>query len=977
MARQTVNLGTGINTGTGDTLRVAMDKVNDNTEELYNAVFGTDSANTVINVSQISTEVTNGSITLTPNGTGQVVVEADLIVDNVIKSNNSSMIDVQDTLRVTGGLITNNIAPEDSSYVQIPSLDVDVLTNSSSTAIQVTEGLNVSGTLYAATIDVTNISSGDSTGVTINDNLLITGTLKAEGSTFLNIEDNTNISGTLQVDEIVGNDSSAVQIQNIDTSVISASDSTGVTLNDDLHIGGTIRPADSSVVNVAGGIELIGNLNIHGDITSTGSRDITIEPGGTGDILLKCGGQVGIGDVSSPDTSLHIKQANAVLTLQRTADTGTPGIDFQQAGGNVRAQIYMDGTNGISKELIFKVQDGSLDERFRVTKSGASVTGTFNIMSDTDSTLSDATISMNENEITTLRSNDNLVLSANGTGTVQTTSNVHLLSATPIIQIQRTDNANVPGISFLGDGGTEGGSIKFDGTSGTTNEIILSSFFSGAVTERLRVTTTGAKVTGTLEVDEITGADSSAIQINNLDTDVISSSSSSAIQVTEGLNVSGTLSADTIDTNTISSTDSSEVLIDDALGISGSLDVGGDLQANTMSSRDSSEIRINDNVSISSNLTVDGSLDVNDINSADSGAVVINDSLQINGILSAVDSTALTVQDGLEVNGSLTVAGGDTTTADLVVTGELSTNSIKSDDSTGVVINDELRINGNISAVDSTALVVQDGLDVNGALTVTGELSINSIKSDDSSAVVINDSLQINGILSAVDSTALVVQDGLDVNGALTVAGGDTTTADLVVTGELSTNSIKSDDSSAVVINDSLQINGILSAVDSTALTIQDGLEVNGALTVDGAATVTGTTTAVAITASGTVTHNAATVYGVQDDLATSTTALALTKTIHSLAGGETDYTLAAGTEGQIMHFVVAGGTSTANEIALTEITVSQVRNPRDGERLATYVWRPFIAGTTDLGDSTVPQRTMATCIFANNAWNLDFFTQA
>ena len=83
MARQTINLGTGINTGTGDTLRVAMDKVNDNTEELYNAVFGTDSANTSINVSQISTEVTNGSITLTPNGTGQVVVEADLIVDNL------------------------------------------------------------------------------------------------------------------------------------------------------------------------------------------------------------------------------------------------------------------------------------------------------------------------------------------------------------------------------------------------------------------------------------------------------------------------------------------------------------------------------------------------------------------------------------------------------------------------------------------------------------------------------------------------------------------------------------------------------------------------------------------------------------------------------------------------------------------------------------------------------------------------------
>ena len=59
----------------------------------------------------------------------------------------------------------------------------------------------------------------------------------------------------------------------------------------------------------------------------------------------------------------------------------------------------------------------------------------------------------------------------------------------------------MPGISFLGSAGTEGGSIKFDGTDGTANEIILSSFSNSAVTERLRVTTTGAKVSGTLDID--------------------------------------------------------------------------------------------------------------------------------------------------------------------------------------------------------------------------------------------------------------------------------------------------------------------------------------------------------------------------------------------------------------------------------------------------------------------------------------------
>ena len=36
MAKQTINIGTTANDGTGDPLRTAFDKVNDNTTELYN-----------------------------------------------------------------------------------------------------------------------------------------------------------------------------------------------------------------------------------------------------------------------------------------------------------------------------------------------------------------------------------------------------------------------------------------------------------------------------------------------------------------------------------------------------------------------------------------------------------------------------------------------------------------------------------------------------------------------------------------------------------------------------------------------------------------------------------------------------------------------------------------------------------------------------------------------------------------------------
>jgi hypothetical protein len=123
-------------------------------------------------------------------------------------------------------------------------------------------------------------------------------------------------------------------------------------------------------------------------------------------------------------------------------------------------------------------------------------------------------------------------------------------------------------------------------------------------------------------------------------------------------------------------------------------------------------------------------------------------------------------------------------------------------------------------------------------------------------------------------------------------------------------------------------------------------------------------------TFNGAITHPGATIMTPVDDLATSTTALSLTATVHSLAVGEGDYTLAAGTEGQIMHFVIAGGDSVVGNIANTKITISQVRDPDDGDVLATYVWSPFIGNQA--GDSTTPKRTLATCVFANGAWNLD-----
>ena len=107
------------------------------------------------------------------------------------------------------------------------------------------------------------------------------------------------------------------------------------------------------------------------------------------------------------------------------------------------------------------------------------------------------------------------------------------------------------------------------------------------------------------------------------------------------------------------------------------------------------------------------------------------------------------------------------------------------------------------------------------------------------------------------------------------------------------------------------------------------------------------------------------------DNFATSATALSTSATVHSLAAGEGGYTLADGTEGQIMYFTVAGDSSA---VSSTAVTLSKVRNPIDGDVDASYKWNPFIMPGTTNADSTQGVRSLATAVFASGAWNVDFY---
>ena len=79
MTQQTINLGTTANDGNGDNLRSAMDKCNDNFDELYGA--NSVSSNIALSGNTVSTFATNQDIILGQNGTGTIRTASDVIPD--------------------------------------------------------------------------------------------------------------------------------------------------------------------------------------------------------------------------------------------------------------------------------------------------------------------------------------------------------------------------------------------------------------------------------------------------------------------------------------------------------------------------------------------------------------------------------------------------------------------------------------------------------------------------------------------------------------------------------------------------------------------------------------------------------------------------------------------------------------------------------------------------------------------------------
>ena len=165
MAQQSINIGSAANDGTGDPLRTAFDKINDNFTELYGS---TAEANDLIedsspqlggdldvNGRRITSARSNEDIILLPNGTGGVVASAVRIAGTTLSADDSSLITIAEGFQVNGA---TNI---DGAVTATSTVAVTGATTLSST-LSVTGATTMLAGLTATSLTTNTIASNGS-----------------------------------------------------------------------------------------------------------------------------------------------------------------------------------------------------------------------------------------------------------------------------------------------------------------------------------------------------------------------------------------------------------------------------------------------------------------------------------------------------------------------------------------------------------------------------------------------------------------------------------------------------------------------------------------------------------------------------------------------------------------------------------------------------------------------------------------------
>ena len=463
MAKQVINIGTAANDGTGDPLRTAFDKINDNFTELYGS--DDEAANYVIedttpqlggdldvNGRRITSARSNEDIVLLPNGTGGVVASGIRMAGTTLSADDSSSININEGLIVDGTASVSGAATLSST-------------------LAVTGAATLSSTL--AVTGATTMSAG------LTATSLTTNTISANGS---NADLSIQPSGTGDV---------LISALRINGTTLDSSDSTAVTIAEAVDVTGALTGTSASfstTLGVTGATTLSGGATVNGAMTagsvstnaisSNGSNaDISIQPSGTGNVVIGASTLNGTA-ISAADSTLI--QLNEAVNISGALDV---------AG---------------SMTTIGQTITGNVDITGATTFNGAIGIGDLNILAD-GSITSD--------------SNGDIVIDPAGTGAIVLTGPITATGTQTTTGQLNVDNLRMDGNAITATDTNGGITITPDGTGGITlgGEIV-------GVTNELNAT--DIEVSNVLRANKIESDTSDAdIEINSQGTGAVAISS--------------------------------------------------------------------------------------------------------------------------------------------------------------------------------------------------------------------------------------------------------------------------------------------------------------------------------------------------------------------------------------------------------------------------------------------------------------------
>jgi hypothetical protein len=558
MSKQTINVGTNQDDGTGDNLRAAFVKVNDNFTEVYNELGGVELSDIKMSGSTITTDTSNGGIIIDPQGTGTITLTGATTLtggfnsDTIATTGNGT---IGGNLAVTGTLTAGTFSPSSITITGVANLNGDVnLGDASSDTITATgrfdssivpsvNNANDIGSsslrwkdIYSTTINTSgdatftgnvtiggNITIGDGDTDNISINAELNNDLVPNSDSLFNIGSNDKRYLAVYSDRFIGTSAEVGGLDIVSNTIKSLNTNSNITIN----------PQGSGIAIVDGQLRVSGTFQINGTQTiDMGSNRVqsVATPTATTDATNKA--------------YVDGRASNYATAAQGTkADTAVQNILI--SGDDSSAQTVTNGyvldingeglvTTAVSaNKVAISVATQTLET---VTNAGATTVNAITVGSvNTDG------IKINDNNIETTRSNDNLILQPNGTGKVImdgngssggvsiTDGNIDIRTGTgAVAKIKfycESNNLHAQTLQAAPHSASSSAVLVLPTASGT----LIADDGSGNVSVAGNVTATGMFVGG---VDTRTGP--GAISLTTLTTEIVTTGTNDALTLANG-----------------------------------------------------------------------------------------------------------------------------------------------------------------------------------------------------------------------------------------------------------------------------------------------------------------------------------------------------------------------------------------------------------------------------------------------------------